>query len=221
MNWYKRYMGDYARDTTRLSLIEHGAYSMLLDAYYSAATPLPAAKGELYRIAKAMTPAERKAVDMVADTFFPITADGMRHNVRADREITKRCEQAETNQRIADERERKRKRNETLDESCTNRSTNRSTNDEPTRYQIPERQKPDADGVQSVWDFGQTILADQGMKPGSARGFIGSLLKDWDEPVVEAAIRSATGKADARGYILGVLRTKPKRGQAEVKRVSI
>ena len=34
MNFYKRYMADYQSKTSRLTLIEHGAYTLLLDEYY-------------------------------------------------------------------------------------------------------------------------------------------------------------------------------------------
>lgn len=88
MKFYKHWLGDYARDTGHLSLIEHGAYRVMLDAYYSNDKPLPAEKGALYRICKAFTGGERKAVDKVADEFFPVNGDGSRHNRRADEEIT-------------------------------------------------------------------------------------------------------------------------------------
>jgi uncharacterized protein YdaU (DUF1376 family) len=87
VNFYKHYLGDYARDTASLSLLEHGAYRVLLDTYYATETPLPSGKRELYTIAKAMTAAEKRAVDRVADLFFPVGEDGLRRNQRADKEI--------------------------------------------------------------------------------------------------------------------------------------
>lgn len=89
MNYYERYPGDYQRDTASLSLAEHGAYTMLLDTYYSTEAPLPADLGALYRICRAMSKAEQAAVRSVAEQFFPIGEDGLRHNDRADREIAK------------------------------------------------------------------------------------------------------------------------------------
>lgn len=87
MKFYKHWLGDYARDTGHLSLLEHGAYRVMLDAYYSNDKPLPAEKAALYRICKAFTGTERKAVERVADEFFPVNGDGSRHNRRADEEI--------------------------------------------------------------------------------------------------------------------------------------
>lgn len=86
MNYYNRYPGDYSRDTAHLSLIEHGAYAVLLDTYYATEKPLPADKKALYRICRASTAAERKAVDSVVSQFFK-ECDGVIRNPRADEEI--------------------------------------------------------------------------------------------------------------------------------------
>lgn len=87
MNFYPRYPGDYAKKTARLSLAEHGAYTLLLDEVYSTEEPLPADADELCRICRALTKDERAAVIKVADKFFPVGSDGVRHNERADQEI--------------------------------------------------------------------------------------------------------------------------------------
>ncbi|SEK61413.1 YdaU family protein [Nitrosovibrio tenuis] len=90
MNYYERYCGDYQRDTAHLSLAEHGAYTMLLDTYFSVERPLPSDLTSLYRVCRAMTRLEQQAVMAVAEQFFPISeVDGLRHNQRADREIAK------------------------------------------------------------------------------------------------------------------------------------
>lgn len=97
MDYYKRYMGDYQRDTSHLSLTEHGAYSLLLDHYYSRRRPLPASIEALYRLCRATTRAEQMAVDAVAAEFFGLAPDGLRHNPRADDEIEKWEELASLN----------------------------------------------------------------------------------------------------------------------------
>jgi uncharacterized protein YdaU (DUF1376 family) len=89
VNYYERYCGDYASKTSKLSLQQHGAYTLLLDEYYSNESPLPADYRELYRICRAMTPAEREAVRFVADKFFPVNGDGSRHNEKADEILIK------------------------------------------------------------------------------------------------------------------------------------
>lgn len=89
VNYYQRFLGDYARDTRHLSLLAHGAYSLLLDAYYATERPLPADIDSLCRICGAINQLERAAVEDIADMFFPVCEDGLRHNKRADIEIAK------------------------------------------------------------------------------------------------------------------------------------
>lgn len=89
LNYYRRFMADYGAKTAALSLAEHGAYNLLLDICYSTEKPLPASYDALYRLCRAMNKAEQDAVKSVADSFFPVGEDGLRHNQRADEEITK------------------------------------------------------------------------------------------------------------------------------------
>lgn len=93
--WYARYPGDYARDTSHLSMIEDGAYTRLLDAYFSREGPLPESKATMYRICRAMTPEEQLAVDLVLKGFFSLQQDGY-HNKRADRELLRRSNKHST-----------------------------------------------------------------------------------------------------------------------------
>ena len=97
MNFYKHFLGDYARDTKGLSIIEHGAYLLLLQHQYATEVPIPNELPELFRVAGAMTAAERKAVEKVAGRFFPVNGDGRRHNKRAEEEIEKHRQQVEHN----------------------------------------------------------------------------------------------------------------------------
>jgi uncharacterized protein YdaU (DUF1376 family) len=93
LQWYARYPGDYMRDTAHLTLIQHGAYTRLLDHYYATGKPLPEDLSALHRLCSAMTREERAAVDSIAIEFFPVNGDGQRHNKRADIEIRSRQEQ--------------------------------------------------------------------------------------------------------------------------------
>lgn len=87
LNFYKRYPADYGKKTARLTLAQHGAYTLLLDELYSTEQGLPAEFEELYRICRAMDKAEQSAVRFVADRHFPLASDGLRHNGRASEEI--------------------------------------------------------------------------------------------------------------------------------------
>ena len=67
-----------------LSMLEDGAYRRLLDAYYSRKSPLP--KDAVYRLARAESNPERKAVDKVLWQFFKKTS-GLWVNERCEQEI--------------------------------------------------------------------------------------------------------------------------------------
>ena len=84
MNYYERHLGDYARDTGHLSLLEHGVYVILLDRYYATEAPIPA--DQAYRIARARTDDERAAVDAVLSDFFTLS-DGAWRQARVDKAI--------------------------------------------------------------------------------------------------------------------------------------
>lgn len=88
MNYYRRYVGDYLRDTSRLSMLEHGAYNLLLDYYYAEERPIPPEMDDVYRMVRAIMPEERRAVQKVLSTYFVKKDDGW-HNKRADDEIEK------------------------------------------------------------------------------------------------------------------------------------
>lgn len=87
MNFYKRFPGDYAKKTSRLTLAQHGAYTLLLDEIYVTEAGLPESLDELYRICRAMTKPEQDAVRVVAERYFPVGPDGLRQNERAQEEL--------------------------------------------------------------------------------------------------------------------------------------
>jgi uncharacterized protein YdaU (DUF1376 family) len=86
--WYSFYPADYGRDTGHLTLVEHGAYRVLMDHYYSQEAPLPANVTRLFRLCRAKTAEEKKAVRFVLKEFFDGSEDGYRHK-RIDAEIAK------------------------------------------------------------------------------------------------------------------------------------
>ena len=122
MNYYRRYMGDYAKATARLGMLEHGAYALLLDYYYASEMPLPKEIREVYAIAKASSPAQRKAVSRVLNLFFHESDDGW-HQSRADEEIAS-SRQAIEKQRVSGKEAAQKRWN---GDRSTHRSTNGST----------------------------------------------------------------------------------------------
>ena len=98
MQWYKHHLDAYSRDTPELSVTEHGAYRLLLDAYYQREGPLPCDKELLYRICRAHRAHELKAVDFVVRLFFT-NSDSTIKNKRADQEILKYQQRCSANRR--------------------------------------------------------------------------------------------------------------------------
>ena len=80
MDWYKRWIGDYARDTSRLSITEHGAYCLMLDEFYSSEEPLPEDRDELYIIMRAIKPQDRVAIDKVLAKYWVLEEGGYINN---------------------------------------------------------------------------------------------------------------------------------------------
>ena len=74
MKFYKRFPGDIGIKTGHLTMAEFGAYDRLLDHYYATECPLPA--NRCYGIARALTAADRAAVDRVLGEFFVLTGAG-------------------------------------------------------------------------------------------------------------------------------------------------
>lgn len=137
MNNYPRHVGDYIRDTVGLSMLEEGAYTRLLDQYYARELPLPREKAQLYRLARATTAAERKAVDAVIAQFFLPSPDGHRQS-RADRELAKWYERSESARQSAQRRWSERNAKADANAMRTHMPTDSEGN--ATQYPVPNTQ---------------------------------------------------------------------------------
>ena len=97
MNYYKRHIGDYMKDASHLSLLEHGVYMRLLDVYYTREVPIPV--DQAARLISARSKDEREALSVVADEFFTVV-DGCYTQTRCDAEIAAMQQKAETNRAV-------------------------------------------------------------------------------------------------------------------------
>lgn len=88
MNYYAFHVGDYSSATRHLSMLEHGAYRLLLDVYYTRECPFPPALRDVCRLVAARGRQEEQAVRSVLEEFFTLTDDGWRHE-RCDAEIAR------------------------------------------------------------------------------------------------------------------------------------
>jgi len=135
MHYYKRNIGDYAKKAGRLSMLEHGAYTLLLDACYDRER-FPTLE-EAIEWCWARSDDEEQAVKFVLSRFFDLK-DGVYIQNRIAEEVAVYVKNAETNKRIATEREQKRtNRAQSVNEAS------QSVNEPPPNHKpITINQKP-------------------------------------------------------------------------------
>lgn len=133
MHYYKRNIGDYSKKAGRLSMAQHGAYTLLIDACYDR-EQFPT-EHEAIDWTWASSTEEVEAVKFVLSKFFTLV-DGRYVQSRIQEELNDYHGKAETNARIAREREAKRR------ESYTNRG--RTVNEAPPNHKpITTNQEPE------------------------------------------------------------------------------
>ena len=111
MHYYKRNIGDYAKKAGRLTMLQPGAYTLLIDSCYDREI-FPTLEQAL-EWTWASTQQEVEAVEFVLKKFFTLQ-DGQYVQNRIVEELQNYHSNAETNKRIAMEREAKRKEKNTL-----------------------------------------------------------------------------------------------------------
>jgi uncharacterized protein YdaU (DUF1376 family) len=79
MHYYPHNIGDYRKDTSHLSLLEHGIYRQLLDSYYLDETPLCNDLAKLMRSHSVRSAEEQQSLQNVLTDFFELTEEGYIH----------------------------------------------------------------------------------------------------------------------------------------------
>lgn len=139
-------IGDYAKKAGRLSMLEHGAYTLLMHACYDRER-FPT-EDEAIDWCWARTDEEKSAVKFVLGKFFTFD-NGIYVQNRIQEEIEKYHGNAETNKRIATEREEKRRnKSRVVHEPC-------SSVNEPPPNQEPRtiNQEPLNHGLTTHTDY--------------------------------------------------------------------
>lgn len=101
------FIGDYHRDTGRLTTLEHGAYLLLIMAYWAEGSPLPDDDADLAAITKADHATWRRLRPRIA-RFFQI-GEGLWRHGRIDAELGKAQRRMTKAQAAAEARWRNRK----------------------------------------------------------------------------------------------------------------
>jgi uncharacterized protein YdaU (DUF1376 family) len=185
MHYYKRNLGDYAKKAGRLTMLQHGAYTLLIDSCYDREI-FPTLEQAL-EWTWASTEAEVEAVKFVLNRFFMLHSDGRYIQDRILTELLNYQKNADTNKRIADEREAKRRGNDTkrvqvVDESPPNQEP-LTINHKPIKEKATSVAPPV--GVSdSVWQEFKTLR------------------KAKKAPITQRAIDAITSEANKAGWTL-------------------
>jgi uncharacterized protein YdaU (DUF1376 family) len=185
MHYYKRNLGDYAKKCGRLSMLQHGAYTLLIDSCYDR-EKFPTLE-EAIEWTWASTEAEIEAVKFVLTRFFKLDDDGQYVQDRILAELLDYHAKADINKRIAVERETKRKekttnRAQSVHEAPPNQEP-RTINQEPrttktqrgtrlpTGFELPDewigfcrQERPDLDPQTVFAEFLDYWIAQPGQK---------------------------------------------------------
>lgn len=142
MHYFKRNIGDYAKKAGRLSMLQHGSYTLLIDACYDR-EQFPT-HAEAIEWTWASTTDEREAVEFVLHKFFTLI-DGVYVQLEIQADIAEYHAKSEINKRIAIERE-------------TNRKA-KSTNRAPAVNEAPPNHKPITTNQEPVLKIKPTVEA--------------------------------------------------------------
>lgn len=140
MHYFKRNIGDYHKKAGRLSMLEHGAYTLLMDACYDR-EKFPTLDQAL-DWCWARSDGEIAAVKFVLEKFFTLDGDQYMQQRIAD-EIEAYHQKSKVNKQIALDREasRRAQRERIVHETCTDHHL--TNNQEPlTTNQEPEDKSP-------------------------------------------------------------------------------
>jgi len=112
LNYYKRHIGDYMKDASHLTLLEHGVYTRLMDVYYTRESGIPV--DQAARLVGARSKDELAALAQVVGEFFTVV-DGCYTQSRCARVIAEMLDKAETNRVVGKRGGRPKKQTATVD----------------------------------------------------------------------------------------------------------
>jgi uncharacterized protein YdaU (DUF1376 family) len=134
LNYYRRFPGDYLRDTQHLTVTEHGIYNLLLDHLYSTEKPIASIE-DCYRISRCTNSRHRAYCKRILSTFFHVDGLGIWHK-RVQEELN-HLESKSNSARAAANVKWERRAN-------AMRTHNERNATPDSRLQTPEESKPTA-----------------------------------------------------------------------------
>jgi uncharacterized protein YdaU (DUF1376 family) len=193
--YYRWFPGDYIRDTRRLTMLQHGAYRMLLDEYMVSGKPLPNDLSSLYRVCLAFSGEEQAAVRYVLEEFFRLDGPLWRHK-RCDEELAHQEHRVEAAKKSINARWQKRGTNvdtnveRPKNERTYERNTNQIQSTTTAKAVVGDAVAPPSDAKKAAFDAGVALLArTHGEK--EARSLVGRMRKALGDSDVLDLIRRA------------------------------
>lgn len=185
MNYYKRHIGDYHKKAGRLSMLEHGAYTLLLDSCYDR-EKFPT-KEEALDWCWARSADEVAAVEFVLAKFFTLES-GVYVQTTISENVAAYHENALKNKQIAIEREeaRRLKREQSVHESA------RSVHESPPNH------KPLTTNQEPLTNIKENSIVDSGESPVDKKDFLAELFdKFWSHYTTKQGKQKALAKFKA------------------------
>lgn len=220
MNFWKRHIGDYIRDTAHLSLLEHGVYARLLDVYYSRECGIPEA--EVYRLVGARSREEKAAVDSVLREFFEVDGGNWIQS-RCEREISEAKAKAARNREVGKMGGRPKAKPKQDGSNQKPRKNPDGFLFEPTNNpsqtpdsRLEEKDSPPLSRQASVWDLWTSIAGE------SKRGVLGKLIRDHGEDRALLAVSKLSllrEKVDPVAYVTKMLTDSA--GESAARRLAV
>jgi uncharacterized protein YdaU (DUF1376 family) len=180
LNFYRRFPGDYARDTKHLTLAEHGAYTLLLDYYYSTEKPIPSLEFA-YALCDAHTGGEVKVVKKVLLCFFERKGKQW-VNRRAEKEVRYAQDKRKSAKNSAKARWEPSERNANALGTQSKEGTVYPSKRNAPRLQTPDSRKPDRAVVVVNGEAAAAFLAIGFDKPFGNLAFQHAFIDEFRKP---------------------------------------
>lgn len=140
MNYYNRHIGDYLKDTSHLTLLEHGIYTRLMDVYYVRESALP--QDQIARLVGARTSEELAALQSVLAEFFELVSGSWVQH-RCEKEIEAYSDKSIKAKRSASARWEHKEQNTERNADAMPTHSERNADDVlPARVPITNNQTP-------------------------------------------------------------------------------
>lgn len=185
MHYYKRNIGDYAKKAGRLTMLQHGAYTLLIDSCYDR-EKFPTLE-QAIEWTWASTEAEIEAVKFVLSRFFTLGEDCEYVQDRILDEILDYHSKAEKNKEIALEREAKRR--------------DKRTNRAQSVHESPPNQEPRTNNHKPVTNNKNAVACPADVSPDCWEAFIAHR-KAVKALVTERVVNTMRNEADKAGIPL-------------------